>query len=1130
MNIRMKINDNKLSRVPYVYIVIFLIIGACIALTGYQHHKNFEKHFRTNVENQLQIIADLKVNELKHWLEERQGDANTLLGNKVFSKVVKQYFKNPNDHTIKSEIQEWMKEFQYGYNYNAVILVDPQLVKKIVIPELTERPKAYISLQKLDSIRAGKLVLEDFYYDEVRQKVFLKILIPILDVHQLIGILELRIDPKNYLYPALKNWPMPGKTSETFILRREDNHAVYLSELKFQKNTILNLRIPLENTNVMAVRAVLGYNGFMEGIDYRGEAVIAYINKVPNSPWFLIAQSDESEVYAPLKNDLLQTVILGLIMFLLAGFGLGFIWRNQRTQIYKERIVLADALRNSEERFRSLYENSTMGIYRTTPEGKIILANDTLIRMLGYASFEELSSIDLDKDDYEPNYDRQQFIEQMETNGEVIGLEAQWTRKDGRSVYIRESARAIRDLNHKTLYYDGTVENITEIKKSELERQVIYEITKGVTTTENLNDLLKLIHQSLGKLLYTDNYFIALHDQVSGLFSFPYFVDQFDSTPEPVEMAKSCTAYVFRTGKPILITPELFQQLKKQNEVELVGSPSPSWVGVPLQTPARTIGVLVLQHYEKENVFSERDILFLASAGSQIAMAIDRKRAEEDLRNEKFLLRTVIDNIPDSIYSKDKAYRKTLANLTELNYLGAKSETEILGKTDFDLYPKELAEGFFADDQLVIQTGRPVINREEFVIDISGQKHWLLTSKLPIMDEFGKITGLVGIGRDITTRRQAEEDLRESEIKLNTILQSTADGILAVNGNGKVIKTNRRFAELWQIPQPLVDSGDDDALISFVLDQLTNPDEFISKVQKLYHSMDEDLDFLHFKDGRTFERFSAPLVMDDSSIGRVWSFRDITSAKRAEEEIRKRNDELSKMNAEKDKFFSIIAHDLRSPFNGFLGLTQIMEEDLPTLTMDEIQKIATSLRNSATNLFLLLENLLEWAKIQQGLIPFEPKTIKLLSIVDECISAMLETSKNKEIELTYDFPENISVFADRYILQTVIRNLVSNALKFTPRGGKVSLSAKNSDNNCIELSIRDTGIGMSSKMVENLFRLDVQTNRKGTENEPSSGLGLMLCKEFIERHGGNLWIESENGKGSTFYFTIPNNTNKGDKS
>ena len=506
----------------------------------------------------------------------------------------------------------------------------------------------------------------------------------------------------------------------------------------------------------------------------------------------------------------------------------------------------------------------------------------------------------------------------------------------------------------------------------------------------------------------------------------------------------------------------------------------------------------------------------------------DRRQAEADLRNEKLLLRTVIDNIPDSIYCKDTAGRKTLANLSELLFSGANSETNVLGKTDFDLYPKELAEGFFADDQLVLQTGRPVINREEFVIDNKGLKRWLLTSKLPMKDEYGNITGLVGIGRDVTICRKAEAELRESEIKLKVILQSTADGILAIDSNGKIIKTNKRFAELWRIPQELVDLGDDDILLSFVLDQLTNPDEFISKVQKLYRSTDEDIDLLHFKDGRVFERFSAPLIIQNSTIGRVWSFRDITERVRSETEIKRKNEELSSLNTEKDKFFSIIAHDLKGPFNGFLGLTQVMAEELPSLSLAEIQKIAVSMRNSANNLYRLLENLLDWSQIQKGAFPFNPEGFQLDLVFGSCVNMIHESAKNKNIEITTDIAEGLLTFADKNLIQTVIRNLVLNALKFTPKGGKVSLLAKAASDNNIEISIRDTGIGMNRKMVENLFRIDVQTNRKGTEGETSTGLGLLLCKEFVEKYGGKIWVESEeanlpDGKagGSTFYFTLP---------
>ncbi|MEI6437094.1 MAG: HAMP domain-containing sensor histidine kinase, partial [Bacteroidota bacterium] len=224
---------------------------------------------------------------------------------------------------------------------------------------------------------------------------------------------------------------------------------------------------------------------------------------------------------------------------------------------------------------------------------------------------------------------------------------------------------------------------------------------------------------------------------------------------------------------------------------------------------------------------------------------------------------------------------------------------------------------------------------------------------------------------------------------------------------------------------------------------------------------------------------------------------------------------------EKDKFFSIIAHDLRSPFNVILGLSQILAEDLRSMTLGETQKIAVSLRNSATKLFRLLENLLQWARIQQGLIPFNPELVQLLPVVNESIAIALEPAKIKGIDITCNIPEDLMVFTDRNILQTVIRNLVSNAVKFTPKGGKIQLFSKVTDDNNILFSIKDSGIGMSHEMVDNLFRLDVQTNRKGTEGEPSTGLGLIICKDFIEKHGGKIFAESEVGKGSTFIFTLP---------
>ena len=233
------------------------------------------------------------------------------------------------------------------------------------------------------------------------------------------------------------------------------------------------------------------------------------------------------------------------------------------------------------------------------------------------------------------------------------------------------------------------------------------------------------------------------------------------------------------------------------------------------------------------------------------------------------------------------------------------------------------------------------------------------------------------------------------------------------------------------------------------------------------------------------------------------------------------NEELSKLNATKDKFFSIIAHDLRGPIGGLMGLSQIMAEELSSLTLDEVQELAVGMNHSATNLFRLLENLLNWARMQRGSIPFVPEFWELLPLVNESVEMMREQAKHKKIGIDNSIPEALTIFADKNILQTVIRNLVSNSIKFTNKGGKIILSAEANEDQMVVISISDNGIGMTQAILDNLFRSDVRTGRTGTDGEISTGLGLPLCKEFVEKHGGKILVKTEVGKGSVFTFTIP---------
>lgn len=263
-------------------------------------------------------------------------------------------------------------------------------------------------------------------------------------------------------------------------------------------------------------------------------------------------------------------------------------------------------------------------------------------------------------------------------------------------------------------------------------------------------------------------------------------------------------------------------------------------------------------------------------------------------------------------------------------------------------------------------------------------------------------------------------------------------------------------------------------------------------------------------------------------IGVVGTGRDVTLTKQLESEkaaavesLRKSEENLQMINAEKNLLFSIIAHDLRGPFNGLLGLTQVMAEDLEYFTKNEIQNMALKMKDTASNLFRLLENLLQWARIEQDSILFNPVQIQLLTIVDESMVMVLEQARQKEIILTLTVPDDIEVYADIHMVQTTIRNLTSNAVKYTPKGGMIHLFAKVTDSKSVKISIQDSGIGMSEAIIENLFHINVETNRKGTEGEPSTGLGLIICRNFVRTHGGELSIESEVGKGSIFSFTLP---------
>ncbi|MFZ4402336.1 MAG: PAS domain-containing sensor histidine kinase, partial [Bacteroidales bacterium] len=396
-----------------------------------------------------------------------------------------------------------------------------------------------------------------------------------------------------------------------------------------------------------------------------------------------------------------------------------------------------------------------------------------------------------------------------------------------------------------------------------------------------------------------------------------------------------------------------------------------------------------------------------------------------------------------------------------------------------------------------------------------GTYKWLQNNIIPCFKN-EKLQKLKGVNIDITEYKLAVELIKESEERYHTFINSTDDITFLKDENMRYQVVNKAAIDFFGKEEDFILGKTD-----FELMDHESANYCLDSDKRVIYENRIIVQEENVK-GCIYETHKFPVRLKNCKTGIGGVVRDVTKRKHAEQEIKKQNSDLQKLISEKDKFFSIISHDLRSPFNSFLGLTQIMAEELPSLTMEQLQKFADSMRKSATNLFRLLENLLEWSQIQQGIIPFNPEILDLHIVVKESIEMLLDAAEKKDIKMSYQIDNDLKIVGDNNMLQTIIRNLFSNAVKFTPLGGNINIAAKIVSDNTVEVSIKDTGIGIKEDRIASLFSLDVNSSRKGTEGELGSGLGLILCKEFVEKQGGKLWVESEEGTGSCFYFTLGN--------
>lgn len=395
---------------------------------------------------------------------------------------------------------------------------------------------------------------------------------------------------------------------------------------------------------------------------------------------------------------------------------------------------------------------------------------------------------------------------------------------------------------------------------------------------------------------------------------------------------------------------------------------------------------------------------------------------------------------------------------------------------------------------------------------------------LPEYQSDGKINGCLVLLNKLSTAEKIQPNPLLAEALLKHIWEQSVDGMRLTNSDGVILSVNEAFCRMIELERSALEGFDITVMYDTSHD---NGQRILNRYSENFHSRQLQSireSPLKLLSGRTiFVEVSDSFIETQNGETCLFSvFRDITQKKRIEEENKKYSEELRQSNLTKDKFLSLVAHDLKSPFQSILGYSSILCEEFDDLSTGEMRELLNKLYALNKNVFRLVENLLEWSRLQTGKMSFSPAALSLEDTIQEILRLLLPMAQGKKIQLSSAVSTKFEVYADSKMLVSILENLISNAIKFTPENGIILISAKQVKNR-IRISIKDSGTGIAKEDLAKLFALGEHFSSPGTNNEKGTGLGLLLVKEMIEQHGGIISIDSEIGKGSTFSFTLPSN-------
>lgn len=1118
--------------VSFTLTLVTLTLGFIILILYYFNH---QKEALTNdIKSDLKVVANMKAKQIVNWRNERILDGKMIFDNRILMNELKSFAKGKKSDEKESNLYKWFGNLCSSHNYISVRLLTGEGDMILSYPENTLKlgNKGLKHIDECKLIR--KPLLSDFHHYENTDRIHMDMIIPVItdDTEEPDIFLMLEIDPKEYLYPLIKTWPAESETAETLLIEKIGEEVVFLNDLRHINNTALKLKLKLDNDSIPAVKAVKGITGSVDGNDYRKVPVIAYIEPIPGTDWFLIAKKDKSEIYSDINISSLWVAILVILVIIIAAIVIFLYWSRQKEKFLKNIIDAERKQLALTTHFDNIIKNANDAFILYNENARIIEVNEKASSLYGYSreEFIGLSLNDLRAPEFRGDiYDT---IKYVKNHPDGLLFETKHIKKDN-TVFSVESSTRYLQLGNK-FYFQSVVRDITERKEAETALRESEEKFSSIFKYSPVAVLIADLKD--GRIIEANDVFVSdieyKKEELIGktTVELGFFADAEERMKFLEDVVKK--GYVY--GK------EYKFKTKTGKVIDcLVSSVKINFSG-KFYFVSSILDISDRKKAEERIRYLNRLYAFLSQVNQAIVRIDNRQELFENICEiaiefGKFKLAWIglVDNankkiIPSASAGYEEGYLKIIGgiagnNLEENEYLNdlIKKEKNIIAndisKNDFYKNDRSeaLSRGYESSGIFPLKECGKVIG---ILCLYSEEPDRFDEEEVRLLDE---VTMDITFALDYYVKEKQRKDINDaltkSEKKFRTLFDSAGDAILLLD-NYMFIEFNKVAEELFGLDRnnlllksPLQLSPD------FQPDGESSEKKSLEYINRANSGENVRFEWMHKRsDGTLFE---TEINLNSVYIGSVKMLlaviHDISDRKKYEAGLKSAVEKAEEMNRIKSNFLANMSHELRTPMTGILGFADILSK---TLEDPEQKEMAEVIFKGGKRLTSTLNMILDLSKIEAEKIEVDLKPSSLSGIIAESIKLFEVTAKEKNLNLSYEIRDEIISLVDARLLDQVLSNLIKNAVIYTEKGSiNVSLENKVIDNcEYAEISISDTGIGIPEKSLDVIFEPFRQVSEGWTRSFEGTGLGLTISKKFVELMNGNISVMSTVGKGTTF--------------